>query len=104
MRWNSTITLRDVIGEMTVDDEGNEVEGGPVDTEVFCNVMKAGQTYWATSVSLGNRPEAQVQVRAMDYDGQSQAVFEGVEMDVEASRQGEFVMLTLSRHARNDGE
>ena len=100
MRWNSTIVLRDVDSLMTVDDEGNEIEGGPVDTEVFCNVMRAGQTYWATAAAIGNKPEAQVQVRALDYTGQTQAVFEGTEMDVEASRSGEYTVLTLSRHAR----
>lgn len=41
-------------------------------------------------------------MRALDYTGQTQAVFEGTEMDVEASRSGEYTVLTLSRHARND--
>ena len=38
MRYNGTAVLRDVATNMTVDEEGNEVEGEPIDTEVFCNV------------------------------------------------------------------
>ena len=42
MRWNSVILLRDIEANMTVDEDGCEVEGEPVDTQVFCNVRTVG--------------------------------------------------------------
>lgn len=103
MRWDSVILLRDIEANMVVDDEGNEVEGEPVDTQVFCNVRSVGYETWATAAQLGLKPELQVEVRTIDYAGQSQAVYNGREYDLSYSTtRGDNTILTYATHARND--
>ena len=103
MRWDSVILLRDIETNMVVDEEGNEVEGGPVDTQGFCNVRSVGFETWATAAQLGLKPELQVEVRTIDYAGQSQAVFDGREYDLSySSTKGDNTVLTFATHARND--
>ncbi len=103
MRWNSVILLRDIETNMIVDEDGCEVEGEPVDTQVFCNVRTVGFETWATAAQLGLKPELQVEVRTVDYAGQSQAVFNGREYDLSYSTtRGDNTILTYATHARND--
>lgn len=103
MRWNSVITLRDIESGMVVNDEGAEVEAAPVDTQVFCNVRSIGIETWATAAQLGPKPELQVEVRTIDYAGQTQAVYEGREYDLSYSQtRGDNTVLTYATHARND--
>lgn len=103
MRWDSVITLRDIEANMVIDAEGNEVEGEPVDTQVFCNVRSLGFETWATAAQLGLKPELQVEVRTIDYHGESQAVYKGREYDLSYSAtRGENTILTYATHARND--
>lgn len=103
MRWDSVIVLRDIEANMVLDDEGNEVEGEPVDTQVFCNVRSLGFETWATAAQLGLKPELQVEVRTIDYAGQSQAIFNGREYDLSySSTRGDNTILTYATHARND--
>lgn len=103
MRWDSVILLRDIETNMVVDDEGNEVEGESIDTQVYCNVRSLGFETWATAAQLGLKPELQVEVRTIDYAGQSQAVFKGREYDLSySSTRGDNTILTYATHARND--
>ena len=103
MRWDSVIVLRDIEANMVLDDEGNEREGEPVDTQVFCNVRSLGFETWATAAQLGLKPELQVEVRTIDYAGQSQAIFNGREYDLSySSTRGDNTILTYATHARND--
>lgn len=103
MRWDSVITLRDVTTNSYVDEEGNDCEGEPIDTQVFCNVRTMGIETWATAASLGPKPEVQVEVRTIDYHGETQAVHEGREYDLSySSRRGDTTILTYATHARND--
>jgi hypothetical protein len=103
VRWDSVILLRDIETEMVIDDEGNEVEGEPIDTQVFCNVRNIGFETWATAAQLGLKPELQVEVRTIDYAGQSQAVYQGREYDLSySSTRGDNTILTYATHARND--
>lgn len=103
MRWDSVITLRDIATNATVDAEGNEVEGEPIDTQVFCNVRNVGLDTWATAAQLGLKPELQVEVRTIDYAGQTQAVFNGREFDLSlSSTRGDNTILTYATHVRND--
>lgn len=103
MRWDSVITLRDIEANMVIDAEGNEVEGEPVDTQVFCNVRSVGFETWATAAQLGLKPELQVEVRTIDYHGESQAVYKGREYDLSYSAtRGDNTILTYATHARND--
>lgn len=103
MRWDSVILLRDIEANMVVDDEGNEVEVDPVDTQVFCNVRSIGIETWATAAQLGPKPELQVEVRTIDYHGETQAVYKGREYDLSHSTtRGDNTILTYATHARND--
>ncbi len=103
MRWTDVITLRDIETNMVVSDEGAEVEGEPVDTQVFCNVRTMGLETWATAAQLGLKPELQVEVRTIDYSGQTQAVYHGREYDLShSSTRGDNTILTYATHARND--
>lgn len=103
MRWSSVITLRDIESGMVVNDEGAEVEADPVDTQVFCNVRTIGIETWATAAQLGPKPELQVEVRTIDYHGETQAVYEGREYDLSYSQtRGDNTVLTYATHARND--
>lgn len=103
MRWDSVITLRDVVTNSYVTNEGAEVEGEPVDTQVFCNVRSMGIETWATAATLGPKPEIQVEVRTVDYAGQTQAVYNGREYDLSYSTtRGDNTILTYATHARND--
>lgn len=102
MRYNGTAVLRDVATNMTVDEEGNEVEGEPIDTEVFCNVRSVGIETWATVAELGIKPEAQIQVRSCDYDNQTLVLLNGREYDVSyTSTRGDFTIITLATHIPN---
>lgn len=103
MRWDSVITLRDVVTNSYVDADGNDVEGEPIDTQVFCNVRSMGIETWATAASLGPKPEMQVEVRTVDYHGETQAVCNGREYDLSySSQRGDNTILTFATHARND--
>lgn len=103
MRWDSVIILRDVVTNSYVDADGNDVEGDPVDTQVFCNVRHIDISTWATAAAVGPKPELQVEVRSIDYANQTQAVFEGREYDLMQSMDyGENTKLVYSTHARND--
>lgn len=102
MRYNGTAVLRDVATNMTVDEEGNEVDGEPIDTEVFCNVRSVGIETWATVAELGIKPEAQIQVRSCDYADQTLVLLNGREYDVSyTSTRGEFTIITLATHIPN---
>ena len=103
MRWDSIIKLRDVVTNSYVDAEGNDCEGEPIDTQVFCNVRSVGLETWATAAQLGPKPELQVEVRTIDYNGQTQAVYQGREYDLSySSVRGDNTILTYATHARND--
>ena len=103
MRWDSVILLRDIETNLVIDDEGNEVETDPIDTQVFCNLRSIGLETWATAQQLGPKPELQVEVRTIDYHGETQAVYQGREYDLGYStRRGDNTVLTYATHARND--
>jgi len=103
MRWDSIILLRDVVTNSYVDAEGNDCEGEPIDTQAFCNVRHIDISTWSTAAATGPKPELQVEVRSIDYAGQTQAVFEGGEYDLmQAMDYGENVKLVYSTHVRND--
>lgn len=103
MRWDSIILLRDIVTNSYVDEDGNDCEGEPIDTQVFCNVRTIGIETWATAATLGPKPELSVEVRTVDYVGQTQAVYNGEEYDLSySSRRGDTTILTYATHARND--
>lgn len=102
MRYNATAILRDVATNMTVDDEGSEIEGEPIDTEVFCNKRSIGIETWATVAELGPKPEAQISVRSCDYDNQTLVLLDGREYDVSyTTTRGDYTIITLATHIPN---
>ena len=100
-RWNDTVTL---IGkpELKQDSQGRWVEGEPEERKVYCNPYTVGAETWSTSVDLGLRADYEVQIRYSEYHGESEAVYHGVECDVEnVTQSGDFTRLQLGKKASN---
>lgn len=101
MRWNDVVTL--LSSKPEKDSMGNVVEGEVTRRDVFCNRRTVGSESWSTSIDLGLRADAQVQVRSIEYQGEDECVFHGVEYDIErVTDSGEFTILQLGRKASND--
>ncbi len=114
-RWNETITLLSDRG-MWQDDEGAWHEGGQVGREVFCNVGTIGIMTMAQLRSsevritggedvpgTGLSEMHVVYIRQVDYEGESQVVFRGREMQViAATSEGENYKVILRRRFGND--
>lgn len=102
MRFNDEIVLL-AKPNFYQDEAGNVHEGEAERRERFCNPYTVGADAWATSVDLGLRADAEVQLRTCDYAGEEEAEYHGVEYDVEkVTREGDFVRLQLGRHISND--
>lgn len=102
MRWNETIEL---LGRpsVTQDEAGNTVHGEAERRMRFCNPYTVGASDWATAMDLGLRLEAEVQVRSVDYAGETECVYRGVQYDIsKVTHSGEIVNLQLSRRANNE--
>lgn len=100
-RYNDVITLLSST-ERYQDEEAVWHDGEPAKKEVFCNRYSVGATTLAAYSQQGLRADAQVSVRTIDYDGQTEAEFDGVRYDVAGtSSKGEFTTLTLQRRAHN---
>ena len=110
-RYNDTITLLSP-SERYQDAGGSWHEGERKETTVFCNRFSLGLSATSAALDMGLRATAQVQVRAVDYDGQDQCYYPartsadedmtGRELDVtHATQGGDFVVLTLGRKLGN---
>lgn len=101
MRWNETVTLL-AKPYLHQDEAGNVHTGWPERRERFCNAYTVGADAWSAAIDLGLRADAEVQLRAVDYGGEEEVEFRGVEYDVErVTHSGDFVRLQLGRHASN---
>jgi hypothetical protein len=101
MRWNETCTL--VAKAYALDDEGVPQ---PKDDrkEVFCNPRTVGASTWSSMYEIGISPDAQVQLRSCDYDGQRDVLYGGTWYSVEfVQQQGDLCVLTL-RHQKSDSD
>lgn len=101
-RWSESVRLLSS-PKRYQDEEGIWHDGKQEPREVPCNRITVGGSAWANAKAAGLRADARVQLRSCDYQGEAEAVFGGVEMDVEGvSDSGEFAILTLGRKASND--
>lgn len=113
MRWNAEITLLSA-PEAYQDAEGSWHEGERVARTLMCNARKAGRyslstvSYHDRTDDTGLRPEAQVEIRAIDYQGEDRAIYRvfGTEtakeyLVISADDNGETCLLTLGRRIGN---
>lgn len=101
-RWNDTCELL-ASPKRHQDGEGNWVQGEQVARQVFCNRFTVGGATWASVVDAGLRADAEVQLRSVEYAGEDEVRFHGVEYDVtRVVDSGEFTRLTLGRRLSND--
>lgn len=99
MRWNETCTLIEKV--YSQDDEGVQ-SAHDVPTEVFCNPQHVGANTWSSMYEIGISIGAKLQVRTVDYSGQSYVRYRGKPYTVEIVEEiGDFTLLTL-RHQQSD--
>lgn len=113
-RWNETITLLTPVAPYQ-DSAGVWHEGGRESREVFCNPMTIGSMTMAhmrsadirttggeSSLDVGLRTEAMVQVRSLDYLGEDRVIYHEEEMELVAkTTSGENTTLMLARRLGN---
>lgn len=101
MRWNATCTL--IAKDYESDSEG-VMKPTEVPTEVFCNERSVGAHTWSSMYEIGMSPDAALQVRSCDYDGQRDVIYDGEWYSIEwAKAEGETTVLTL-RHQQSDSQ
>lgn len=99
MRWAATATLVDVSEEQQADGSFRETRA---ESEVYANVREIGTASWLAARAAGLHADAEIQLRACDYAGQSSCSVGGVEYEVEGARlSGEWCVLTLKRRLRS---
>lgn len=100
MRYNSVATLFKEVVE--TDERGNmaPVKGEP--HEVFVNRFSIGMSAFMAAREAGLHADAEIQLRAIDYDDENIAVMDGKEYTVErVDCSGDFTQLTLARRLSN---
>ncbi len=101
MRWNDSVTLLSA-SEAYQDDEGAWHEGERREREVFCNPRTMGLVAMTDVIDAGLRVDCQVQVRAIDYEGEDQVCYHGRELEVVyVTGSGENRILSLGRRLGN---
>ncbi len=100
-RWNDTVELLGM-PELHQDSSGRWVGGEKKRRKVYCNPYTVGAETWSTSIDMGLRADYEVQIRANEYRGETEAVYRGVECDVEkVTCSGDFTRLQLGKKASN---
>ena len=85
------------------DSTGAWHEGERQGREVLCNPRTIGLAASTTLLDMGLRGAVQVQVRAIDYENEDQAIYHGEEYEVTyVTGGGETRYLTLARKVGND--
>lgn len=100
MRFDSVAELYSET--LQADPKGNmiRVKGEP--REVFANRYEVGMSSYMAAQEAGLHADAEIQVRAIDYQGEEIALMDGIEYTVERVQDsGEFVRLTLARRLSN---
>lgn len=100
MRFNSVATLFTEVVQS--DAKGNlaPVKGDP--HEVFANQYSIGATTFMAAQEAGLHADAEIQLRAVDYNGENIALFDGDEYTVErVESEGDFTRLTLAKRLSN---
>lgn len=100
MRYALAVTLRAQTVEQ--DPETGQQRKTATARTVFGNQRTMGATSWMAQRSAGLHADAEIQVRACDYEGEPSCVIDGTEYEVERCKgTGEFVTLTLKRRLGN---
>lgn len=98
-RFNDVLTLESVTRGF--DEEGNPTKV-PTPRVVYCNRFKLGATNRYAARQAGLKADVELQVRTCDYDGESNAIYDGEPYVVEdVSIEGEFARLTLGKRSGN---
>lgn len=98
-RFNAVATLVAVSTERDKYGATHEVEAR---REVYCNRYTLGYSSLVEAQAQGLQAKAQIQLRAVDYQGEPRVIFEGTEYEVSSTTgSGELVRLTLARKLRN---
>lgn len=100
MRYSHVVHL---YNETTSSDSaGNPVIERSGGSMVFANIYSIGASAWLAARAAGLHPEAEIEIRSIDYDGQNVAVMNGTEYTVEqAPGGGEFTRLVLTHRLSN---
>lgn len=109
MRWNETATLLGAPARYQ-DDYGAWHVGEPSERTVFCNPNSVGLMTWTNErsrgdlhVDAGSRPDAAIQLRTADFDGEEEVRYRGREYDVDSVvERGDLTTLTLIRRVSNE--
>lgn len=100
MRYDSVATLFKEVVE--TDERGNmkPVKGEP--HEVFVNPFAIGLSAYMAAQEAGLHADAEIQLRAVDYNGEDIAIMDGVEYTIERVQDtGDFTQLTLAKRLSN---
>jgi len=99
MSKSDVITL---ISETYAKDVDGNLIPSTSERDTFVNVFTVGgASYWAAA-EHGIRPDAEVQLRSVEYEGERLALFRSVEYTIErVNDTGEYTRLTLQRRAEN---
>ena len=114
MRWNSTVELLTKTEDWQ-DEEGAWHRGEEVPRLVYCNERKFAGIFMGNlrsndvrslnnnlMVDLGSTPEAQLEMRAIDYQGEERCIYKGKEHIIIYSTQaGENVLIAIARRIGN---
>lgn len=80
-RWNDSVTLLPP-AKAYQDEEGAWHEGEREYRTVHCNSRTIGLAAYTSILDMGLRVDAQVQVKAIDYNGEDQVIYHGDELEV----------------------
>ena len=98
-RWDSVISL---VSDVSTQRADGSFARATDSVDVYANRRKVSSSTWLAAKSAGLHADAQYQIHSCDYDGQTIAVVDEVEYEVEAtSNTGDFMILTLKRRAVN---
>lgn len=93
--WSSVC---DLVKQVTVKDSRGVSKIEETPRTVCCNVQSIGNVTYYTAVAAGIQPEAMLQIRKCDYDGERLVVWEGDRYSVTRINRTspDFVVLTLT--------
>lgn len=99
MRFNATATL---IKVSTTRDKYGATHEEAEKRDVFCNRYTVSANDSIQAQSQGLQARASIQLRAIDYEGESRVEFDGKEYEVSSTvGSGELIRITLARKLRN---
>ena len=88
----------ELVAEHMSKDSRGIVKASETRREVFCNVFSMGDEAFYNAVAAGVHPDARLQIRKADWEGERMVTFEGVDYYVSrvARTSPDYVVLTLT--------